>query len=154
MGRAGYCDMDRMARAQIFDEKKAPSQKVPRMNEKEEILALENAWAQAFIRNDASAIGRHMAEDWTIITPEGNQLDRSTFLGLIESGDLTHDGMDFEDTTVRMYGNMAIVSARATSKGRFKGHPFIESERSTDVFVKVGGQWQCVLTHLTRIGKR
>src|SRR5262249_39685776 len=121
---------------------------------REELLTLERESAQAFVRNDADAIDRQMAEDWTIITPEGNQLDRSTFLGLIQSGDLSHEAMEFADTSVRVYGDTAVVTARATSKGRFKGHPFSELERSTDVFVKQSGQWKCVLTHLTRIAKK
>lgn len=120
----------------------------------EELVALEKAWAQALIRNDAGAVGRHVAQDWTIITPEGNVLDGATFLGLIKSGDLTHEMMHFADTSVRVYGDTAVVTAQATSKGKFKGHPFSESERSTDIFVKQGGQWKCVLTHLTRIAKR
>jgi ketosteroid isomerase-like protein len=121
---------------------------------REELVALEKVWAQAFISNDAEAIGRHVAPDWTIITPDGNMLDGSTFLGLIESGDLTHEVMDFADTSARVYGDTAVVTARATSKGRFKGHPFSESEQSTDIFVKQGGQWKCVLTQLTRIARR
>jgi ketosteroid isomerase-like protein len=121
---------------------------------REELVALEKTWAQAFLRNDAEAIGRHVAQDWTIITPEGNVLDGSTFLGLIKSGDLTHEVMDFADTSVRVYGDTAVVTAQATSKGRFQGHPFSESERSTDIFVKQGGQWKCVLTQLTRIARR
>jgi ketosteroid isomerase-like protein len=121
---------------------------------REELLALEKESAQAFIRNDADAIGRTMAEDWTIITPQGNELGRSAFLGLIKSGDLTHEAMDFADTNVRVYGDTAVVTARATSKGKFRGQPFTESEWSTDVFVKQGGQWRCVLTQLTRIAKR
>jgi ketosteroid isomerase-like protein len=120
----------------------------------EELVALERASAQAFVRNDTDAIARHMAEDWTIITPEGNVLDRAAFLGLIKSGDLTHEAMEFTDMSVRVYGDTAVVTARATSKGQFKGHPFSELERSTDVFVKQGGQWKCVLTQLTRIAKR
>jgi ketosteroid isomerase-like protein len=121
---------------------------------REEFVALERESAQAFVRNDADAIGRQMAEDWTIVTPEGNVLDRSTFLGLIKSGDLSHEAMEFADTSVRVYGDTAVVTARATSKGSFKGHRFTESERSTDVFVKQAGQWKCVLTHLTRIAKK
>jgi ketosteroid isomerase-like protein len=121
---------------------------------REELVALEDAWAQAFIRNDAEAIARHVAQDWTIITPEGSMLEGSAFLGLIRSGDLTHEAMDFADASVRVYGDTAVVTARATSKGRFKGHPFSESERSTDIFVRQSGQWKCVLTHLTRIAKR
>jgi ketosteroid isomerase-like protein len=95
-----------------------------------------------------------MAEDWTIITPEGNVLNRFAFLGLIKSGDLSHDAMEFADMKVRVYGSTAVVTARATSKGRFKGQPFSESERSTDVFVKQDGQWKCVLTQLTRIATK
>jgi ketosteroid isomerase-like protein len=122
--------------------------------DQEELMALEKESAHAFIRNDVEAIGRQMAEDWSIITPEGNILDRSTFLGLIKSGDLSHEAMEFADTNVRVYGDAAVVTARATSKGRFRGQPFSELERSTDVFVKLGGQWKCVLTHLTRIHKK
>ena len=117
-------------------------------------MAVEKELAQAFIRNDADAIGQQLAEDWTIITPEGNVLDRSTFLNLVRSGDLTHEAMEFADTKVRVYGGAAVVTARATSKGKFKSQPFTESERSTDVFVKQSGQWKCVLTHLTRIPKK
>jgi ketosteroid isomerase-like protein len=126
------------------------------MNDKgrEELLTLEKELAQAFVRNDADAVGRHMAEDWTIVTPEGNVLGRATFLGLIKSGDLMHEAMEFADTNVRVYGDTALVTARATSTGRFRGHPFNESERSTDVFVKQGGQWECVFTQLTRIPKK
>jgi ketosteroid isomerase-like protein len=122
--------------------------------DREELMALEKAWAEAFVRNDVEAIGRHVAQDWTIITPEGNVLEGSSFLGLIKSGGLTHEVMDFADTSVRVYGDTAVVTARATTKGRFQGHPFSESERSTDIFVKQGGQWKCVLTQLTRITKR
>ncbi|HEX4590090.1 MAG TPA: nuclear transport factor 2 family protein [Gemmataceae bacterium] len=119
-----------------------------------EFVALENESAQALVNNDADAIGRQMSDDWTVITPEGNVLDRSTFLGLIKSGVLTHEAMDFSDVTVRVYGDAAIVTARAMSKGRFQGQPFTEIERSTDVFVKRDGQWKCVLTQLTRIAKK
>jgi ketosteroid isomerase-like protein len=62
--------------------------------------------------------------------------------------------MEFADMKVRVYGSTAVVTARATSKGRFKGQPFSESERSTDVFVKQDGQWKCVLTQLTRIATK
>jgi ketosteroid isomerase-like protein len=81
-------------------------------------------------------------------------MDRASFLGLIKSGVLTHEAMEFDDTRVRIYGDSAVVTARGLSKGKFKGHAFSESERSTDVFVKQDGQWKCVLTQLTRIAKK
>ena len=124
------------------------------MSDQEELLALERESTQAFIRNDADGIGRSLADDWTIITPEGNVLERAMFLGLIKSGNLTHEAMEFSETRVCIYGDAATVTAKATSKGRFKGQPFAELERSTDVFVKQNGRWKCVLTQLTRIPQK
>ena len=120
----------------------------------EELSTLETEWAQAFLKNDAEAIGRYMAEDWTVISPDGSAIDKATFLGLIKSGVLTHDQMEFAEVKVRVYGDTAVVTSRATSKGKFRGEAFSELERSTDVLVKQKGQWKSVLTHLTRITKK
>jgi ketosteroid isomerase-like protein len=34
------------------------------------------------------------------------------------------------------------------------GQGFDTQERATDVFVKQDGRWQCVISHLTRVGKK
>jgi ketosteroid isomerase-like protein len=120
----------------------------------EELSTLEKEWAQAFIKNDAEAIGRYMADDWMIITPDGSVIDKATFLSIIMSGVLSHEQMDFVEMKVRRYDDAAVVTSRATSKGKFKGEAFSEMERSSDVFVKQKGQWKCVLTQLTRIAKK
>jgi len=117
----------------------------------EELNTLEKEWALSFVKNDADAIGRFMADDWIVISPDGNVIDKATFLGLIKSGMLTHEQMKFAEVNVRVYGDSAVVTSRATSKGRIRGEAFSELERSTDVFVREGGQWKSVLTHLTRI---
>ena len=62
--------------------------------------------------------------------------------------------MEFDDMKVRVYGDSAVVTARATSKGKFNGQAFTELERSSDVFVRQKGQWKCVLTQLTRMAKK
>jgi ketosteroid isomerase-like protein len=121
---------------------------------RQEINKLEKELSQAFVANDADALGRHLSDDWTIITPQGNVLGRSAFLRLIKSGDLTHESMDFAETKVRVFLPTAIVTFRATSAGRFKGQPFTESERTTDIFVKQGPDWKCVQTQLTAITKK
>src|SRR5262245_2236050 len=121
---------------------------------KEELNTLEKEWALAFVKNDAEAIGRYMADDWMVISPDGNVIDKVTFLGLIKSGVLTHDQMEFAEVNVRVYGDSAVVTSRATSKGKIQGEAFSELERSTDVLVKQKGQWKSVLTHLTRIAKK
>lgn len=117
----------------------------------EELIALSNDWDLAMVRNDADAIGRYMADDWTIVGPDGSMSDKATFLGLVTSGALTHDVMESEDFRIRNYGSTAVVLARGVSGGRYHGQAFREVEQSSNVFVKQQGQWKCVLTHLSRL---
>ena len=121
---------------------------------REEILRLEKEFVQAVIKNDAEAVGRFLADDWIIIDPDGGIIDRARFLGVIESGALTHESMDSDDVRVRIYGNTATVTARTTSKGKFMGQEFTTHERATDVFVRENGQWLCVISQLTRFTER
>jgi ketosteroid isomerase-like protein len=118
----------------------------------DELITLANEWDQAMVQNDADAIGRYMADDWTIIGSDGSMSDKATFLGLVKSGALSHDVMQSEDFTIRIYGNTAVVLARGVSGGRYHGQAFREMEQSSNIFVKQRGQWRCVLTHLSRLG--
>jgi ketosteroid isomerase-like protein len=120
----------------------------------EELIGVSHAWDRAMVANDAEAIGRYMADDWTIIGSDGQVIDKAIFLGLVTSGALTHEVMDSEDFHVRIYGDTAGVTARAVSAGTYRGQPFHESERWSCVFVRQEGQWRCVLTHLSRLTQK
>ena len=120
----------------------------------EELLKLERAFADAIIKNDLESIGRIVADDWIIVDPNGEIVDRRRFFEVIKSGALTHDIMESEDFRVRVYGESAVVTAITSTKGKFMGQEFSTRERATDVFVKRDGRWQCVLTHLTRFATR
>ena len=120
----------------------------------DEILKLEKGFTQAILKNDAEAIGRFLADDWIIIDPDGGIVDKVRFLGVVKSGALIHERMDSEEIRVRVYGDSAVVTALTATKGNFMGHDFTNEERATDVFVKINGRWQCVVSHLTRMKKK
>jgi ketosteroid isomerase-like protein len=120
----------------------------------EELLKLENAFAEAIVNNDLESIRRLVADDWIIIDPNGEIVDRARFFEVIKSAVLTHDMMESKDSRVRVYGDSAVVTAVTRTKGKFMGHDFSTQERATDVFVKRDGRWQCVLTHLTRFAEK
>jgi ketosteroid isomerase-like protein len=119
----------------------------------EELLKIENEFAEAIVRNDLEGIGRLVADDWIIIEPDGGIVDRARFFEVIKSGALTHEMMESEDLRVRVYGDSAVVTAITRTKGKFMRQEFSTQERATDVFVKRDGRWLCVLTHLTRFPK-
>jgi ketosteroid isomerase-like protein len=117
----------------------------------EELIEVANQWDRAMVENDANAIGEFMADDWTIIGSDGSVGDKGSFLALVKSGILSHDVMESHDAKVRVYGDTAVMTARGISGGRYQGQPFREVERTSCVFVRQGGRWRCVLTHLSRI---
>lgn len=119
----------------------------------EELSKVEKEFAEVIVRSDPEAIGRLVADDWIIVDADGGIVDRTRFFEVIKSGSLTHEMMESEDLRVRVYGETAVVTAVTRTKGTFMGQDFSTRERSTDVFVKRAGRWQCVLTHLTRLPK-
>jgi ketosteroid isomerase-like protein len=119
----------------------------------EELIRVAHEWDRAMVENDAEAIARYMADDWTIVGSDGSVGDKATFLALVKSGALSHDVMTSEDIGVRVYGDTAVVTARGVSRGKYRGQAFREVERSSSVFVRQEGQWRCVLTHLSRIAR-
>lgn len=131
-----------------------PLERDQRMTAEGELLKLEKAFAEAIVRNDLESIGRLVADDWIIIGPDGEIVDRVRFFEVVKSGALTHEMMESEDFRVRVYGDGAVVTGVTRTKGKFMGQEFSTQERATDVFVKRDGRWQCVLTHLTRLPKK
>ena len=115
-----------------------------------ELLKWEKDFAEAVVTNDADAIGKFLADDWVIIDPNGEIVDRARFLGVIKSGMLTHELMESDDMQVRTYGDCAVVSALTRTKAKFRGQEYTTRERATDVFVKRAGRWECVFSQLTK----
>jgi ketosteroid isomerase-like protein len=118
-----------------------------------ELSAVAHAWDRAMVSNDADAIGEFMADDWTIVGPDGRIGTKDDFLALIRDGTLSHDEMTSGDFSIRLYGETAVLLSRGYSGGQYHGHRFREHELSTNVFVKQDGHWQCVMTHLSTLGK-
>src|SRR6516162_6591701 len=98
----------------LSPESSAFAQREESVNDKtvEELKSIESKWGQAFVKNDVAAIGRFMADDWWVVSPNGNVIDKASFLGVIKSGMLTHDEMKADDIKVRVYGDTAVVTSR------------------------------------------
>lgn len=111
---------------------------------------LLNAWGEAIVANDAEAIGKFAHDDWVLVGQTGS-VEKRQFQEAVASGALTHDSFHTEVTRVRTYGETAVVTAHVTNTGTFQGQPFTSDEWTSDVFVRAGDGWLCVLTQLTPI---
>jgi ketosteroid isomerase-like protein len=114
-----------------------------------EVRSFEEAFSSAVARNDVDALKRYLSDDWRIISSDGRVITRARFLEVVASGDLKHDTMSSQDQTIGLYGNTALVTARAQSAGRYKGVKFHTDEIGTDLLIRRQGRWVCVFTQLT-----
>ena len=128
--------------------------RMPSNDAEQELLNWEKDFSRAVVSNNADAIGNFLADEWVIVDPNGEIIDKARFLGVIKSGQLSHQLMESEDAGVRNYGDSAVLTALTRTKAKFMGQEFSTQERATDVFVKRDGRWQCVFSQLTTFKKK
>jgi ketosteroid isomerase-like protein len=109
-----------------------------------EILDMERQAREASLRRDADFSQRTLAEDYVAITPRGQVTTKRDTLSARRSGQLRYDTIDVSDMVVRVYGDMAVVTARADVKGHQLGEDFSGPYRYTRVWVRRTGHWQAV----------
>ncbi|MEW5975060.1 MAG: nuclear transport factor 2 family protein [Acidobacteriota bacterium] len=114
-----------------------------------ELEAVEEAFNRAVVSNDITQISACISDDWVLVTPEAGPVPRERFLQAVSQGILSHDSMTKDIGRIRVYGEVAVVTGRGRNTGMYKGEPIRADEWVTDIYVKTGGRWICVLTHLT-----
>lgn len=109
-----------------------------------EIVEMERQAKEASIHRDADFSQRTLAEDYVAITPLGQVTTKQDTVSARKSGQLRYDTINVSDMVVRVYGDTAIVTARADVKGRQLGEDFSGPYRYTRIWVRRMGHWQAV----------
>ena len=107
-----------------------------------EILDLERQSKDAAVQRDPTFAQRTLADDYLGITPLGQVITKADTVAARKSGQLRYDSIDISDVVVRVYGNTAVVTARATVRGIDLGEEFNGSYRFTRVWIRRNGHWQ------------
>jgi ketosteroid isomerase-like protein len=109
-----------------------------------EIVEMERQAREASIRRDADFSQRTLAEDYVAITPLGQVTTKQDTVSARKSGQLRYDTINVSDMVVRVYGDTAVVTARADVKGHQLGEDFSGPYRYTRIWVRRTGRWQAV----------
>ncbi len=120
----------------------------------QELLALEREWNDAIMKRDTMRLDRILAGDYVLTTPEGLIVTKGELLEFFRSPEqeaVEVKGVGHDRTSVRVYGDTAVVISRFTMKVRAGGRPMETPFQHTDVFVKQRGSWRCVARHATRV---
>jgi ketosteroid isomerase-like protein len=138
-----------LASLPAFPAQRAALQRVPGADSGDQetirqIVDMERQAKEASLRRDSNFSLRTLADDYVAITPLGQVTTKDETITARRSGQLRYEAMNVTDMVVRVYGDTAVVTARADVKGHQLGEDFSGPYRYTRVWVRRNGQWQTV----------
>ena len=113
---------------------------------------LGEEWAAAELRGDTVTLGRILADDFVAVGPRGFMLSKEQWLSRHDSGNLTYEAFEWDEVTVRVHGDAAVIIGRETvsavpEDGEVR-HEIQDQFRATLVFVEEQGRWLLLGLHL------
>ena len=120
----------------------------------EDVRKLEREWLDAYEKNDPVAMERIVADDFSITFPNGAMQTKPQLMSMIKAPRRAgQPRMKFYTDGVRSraYGDTVILTGRVTTEYERDGKTVKEQSRYTDTYVRRGGRWQVVASHLSNV---
>ena len=116
---------------------------------------LGDDWAAAELSGDTVSLGRILADDFVAVGPRGFMLTKEQWLSRHDSGSLTYKAFGWDEVSVRVHGDAAIMIGRQTASAVYEDgdvrHEIQDQFRATLVFVEEAGRWLLLGLHLSPI---
>jgi hypothetical protein len=77
--------------------------------------------------------------------------ERSQYLAGLKDLSFKPEEIVNPDTSVYLYGDVAIATSGYRTKGTDSGKPFVHRGRFTDAWIKRNGEWKCIADQETLI---
>ena len=123
----------------------------------QEVRKLERAWLDAYEQHDTKAMDTIVADDFTITFPDGSMQTKPQSLNSIKAPrNPASPPLKFytEDVQARVYGDsVVILIGRVVTEYVRDGKTMKEQNRYTDTYIKRGGRWQVVASHLSNVAR-
>jgi len=123
-------------------------------HEEEIVLRVQREWMEATRDNDAAALDRILADDYTFTDSRGRVSNKADSLRYARAARNHMKAFYTSDEKARVYGDVAIVTGRMRVEGVAGGEPYDAEVRFTDILARVDGQWRAVAAHASRPNER
>ncbi|MEW6734973.1 MAG: nuclear transport factor 2 family protein [Acidobacteriota bacterium] len=111
---------------------------------------LEIDLIEAFRKSDIKELNRILADEFIITDPNGPSFTKAAYLAGMASGKISFEYLAINQLEVRINDDIAVVSGKATAKGRSEKGSYNGQYSFTDVYVKRQGYWQAILSAVNR----
>jgi ketosteroid isomerase-like protein len=110
----------------------------------ERILALEAKYTDAYRQHNVIVMTSLLADDFVMTVEDGRVFGKVGYLSHTAESAVQVDLAEESDLKVHMHGNVAIVTGAYRETGMANGKRYEYRDRLTDVWMKIGGQWQLI----------
>lgn len=115
------------------------------------VLQRDEQMAQAVVAGDLGQLEDIYAPDYVYVGSDGRQINRAERLDAFRTGRLRYVTTRHTGTSVRVYGDTAVVQGETHSRVILSGREVEGDFRYVGVWVRQAGTWRIVLTQATRI---
>lgn len=120
----------------------------------QQILALNQKWADAMVSGDMAALDRLFDDGLTVTAGNGSTRGKTEEMNDSKPRpDLKTYFFNTEDVKVRVYDDSAVVTGTAKWKINSGGKDVDNEVRYMSVYAKQKGDWRMVALHVTRPGQ-
>ena len=127
---------------------------VPRASKTEKIIqGLEARRFKAMVEADVATLDSLLAPDLSYSHSSGWTQTKTEFMDSLRHGELKYAEIQPNVLEVRVYGNTALVTGRASVKVKSRGQDVNNELRFLDVYVKRQGRWQMVAWQSCRLAQ-
>ncbi len=117
--------------------------------EEEQLRRIDREWNEAYPKCDTETLGRIIADDWVCIDGAGLLITKRQLLDRVASNPYPFDTHEFDEFSLRIFGDAAVVTGRLSASGHEPEGPFHLQQRFTRVYVRRENSWQAVATQVT-----
>ena len=115
-------------------------------NDEAEILRLDSAWNEAYLRRKRDLLGDILADDFCGLVPSGDWITKAQLMGG-DAGTTEVKSVSFTEQEVRIFGDTGISRGRL----RLEVENLRIDQRFLRVFAKRDGRWRAVAVSVTPV---
>jgi ketosteroid isomerase-like protein len=116
-----------------------------------EVMAASDAWKLAMMKKDPAGLQKLLHEDLIYSHSSGMVQTKADVIKATTTGKGVIEAMDFSETTVRVYGNMALIRANLDMRNATDGKATVSHTNCLHVWLKGPTGWQMVSRQATQL---
>ena len=108
------------------------------------VAVLDTEYQAAVKNNDATTMGRILADDFILVTGRGKVYNKADLLKSARDKEAVYEHQEDTEQTVRVWGDTAVITALLWAKGIQEGKAFDYKLWFSDTYVRTPGGWRYV----------